>query len=230
LRHLILWYLVSKAEAGLARDLIHTRWRRDLSLETAVRAARNFARRIDLELSIGPRGLDDPWYPRSHVLDFDFIPLTTSIQIREEACRNENCLDTYSQRLVRNEARVYSVRDRSGQCVANVEIQASETHPLLPRIVQIKAPRNDPALPDVSNAADIWLQEQVNRHGAPDMRRRQPRAPDARRWDEIMASPKAAGTLPGWASACPTNDDLERTELEFSILGYRLHARGWRFA
>ncbi len=229
LRMLVLWYLASKTTAGQTRAMIHTRWRRDLSLETGVRAARNLARRIDLELLVGPSGIADPWFPRSRVMNYDFIPLTTSTQIRTEALKNENCLDTYGQRLAKNEGRVYSVCSRDGDCVANVEIAGPEDRGILPRITQIKAPKNEPASPLLVSIADIWLQEQVRRHGVPDMRRRKLPAPDAKRWAWIIAPLSEAGTLPAWAVACPAMADLERTELEFSILGYRLHARGWRF-
>ena len=228
LRVLALWYLVSKAGPGLARDLVHTRWRRDLSLETAVRASRNFARRIDLELLVGPRGIENPWYPAARVADLDFIPQTTSLQVRAEARDNDNCLDTYGQRLAANETRLYSVRGPNGQCVANVEISPSDAHAHVPRIAQIKAPGNQPAPPIVGAIADMWLHRMMNRHGMPDMRRALPRMPDAGRWDEITASLRAAGSLPAWATSCPSNGELEQIELEFSILGVRLQARTWR--
>jgi hypothetical protein len=230
LRTLVLWYLASKTARGQVRDMIHTCWRRDLSLETAVRAARNFARRIDLELLVGPRGVQDTWFPQDRVCDLDFLPLVNSTGIRDEALRNENCLDTYGQRLAKNELRLYSVRNREGRCVANVEISPTETFPIRPFMAQIKAPKNDPVAPFVNDIAEIWLQRQLAMHGVPDMRRSKLPTPDAQRWSWLIAPLKEAGQLPSWAERCPTSEELERTELEFSILGYRLHARGWRFA
>ena len=155
LRLLVLWYLMSKAGPHGDPDMIHTRWRRDLSLETAVRATRNFARRIDLELLVGADGCEDPWFPQARIMGLDFIPLLTSTRIREEALRNENCLDTYGQRLAKNEVRVYTVQNAHGQCVANVEIAPSDTIPITPRIAQIKAPKNDPAPAHVSTATEV---------------------------------------------------------------------------
>jgi hypothetical protein len=230
LRILALWYLLSKAGPCLGRELIYTHWRRDLSLETAIRSAKNFARRIDLELLVGPDGLEDPWFSSAHLMGLDFVPLLTSTEIREEGLRNHNCLDWYAQRLASNEVRLFSVRNAQGVCVANVEVSGSESFPNIARIAQIKAPKNDPADPTVSSIAEIWLRRQIRSHGMPDMRRRKPPVPSADRWREIVAPMRAAGTLPVWAEACPTNSDLARTELEFSVLGYRLHARGWRFA
>lgn len=230
LRLIALWYLFTKVEHGLGRSLILTRWSRDLSLETGVRAVRNFARRIDIELLVGPQGLGDPWFPSTTFMDLDFIPMLTSTQVRDEALSNQNCLDWYAQRLAGNEARIFSVRDRHGRCIANVEISGSEKFPSIPRIAQIKAPRNEAAEPYVASIAETWLRRQIRAHGAPDMRRRKLPAPDARRWQEIVAPLKTAGTLPQWAEQCPTGEDLSKFDLELSVLGYRLHARGWRFA
>lgn len=230
MRMLVLWYLFSRLENCLGRELIHTPWRGDLSLETALRAVKNFSRRIELELVIGPKGLEDPWYPCAQVMDLEFVPLLTSTQIRDEAKTNGNCVDWYAQRLATNEVRLYSVRDARGRCLANVEISGSENHPGVPRVAQIKAPRNDPAGSYVMGVTDIWLRRQISLLGHPDMRRRRPAVPDAKRWHEIMAPLADASLLPEWANEAPTHRDLVQNELEFTVLGCRLHTRGWRFA
>jgi hypothetical protein len=209
---------------------MHTAWRADLSLESALRAMKNFTRRIELELLVGPKGLADPWFARTTVLGFDFVPLMTSTDIRAEAKQNSNCLDWYGNRLVNNEVRLYSMRTAGGACVANIEISGSEEHPGIPRIAQIKAPVNEPANPYVTEIAQLWLQRQLRYAGAPDMRRRRPPTPDAHRWHEIMDALATAGSLPAWALQAPSNRDLMQTELEFTMLGCRLHTRGWRFA
>jgi hypothetical protein len=230
-RMLVLWYLFSHMEASiLGRELIHTPWRDDLSLETAMRAVKNFSRRIELELLIGPEGLADPWFPAAQVMDLEFLPLLTSTQIRNEAKSNGNCVDWYAQRLAINEVRLFSVRDPQGRCLANVEISGSENHPGVPRVAQIKAPRNDPASSYVMGVTDLWLRRQISLLGNPDMRRRKPPVPDARRWHEIMAPLAQSGQLPAWAYQAPSHRDLLQNELEFTMLGCRLHTRGWRFA
>ena len=210
-------------------ELIHTPWRADLSLETALRAVKNFSRRLDLELLLGPAGIADPWYERVQVMDLDFVPLLTSADIRAESARNTNCLDWFGQRLAGNEVRLYSVRTLDGVCVGNVEISGSETHPHIPRIAQIKAPRNEAASSYLSEVTEIWLRRQIRAHGYPDMKRRRLPAPDAQRWHAIMAPLREAGELPAWASLAPANRDLQQTELEFTMLSCRLHTRGWRF-
>ena len=230
IRMLELWYLLSQETAGLGRELIHTPWRNDLSLETALRAVKNFTRRIELELMVGPSGLSDPWFAATRVMDLEFVPLLTSTDVRAEAKRNCNCLDWYGQRLATNEVRLYSVRNADGACVANVEISGSEDQPRVPRIAQIKAPGNEAASSYAAGVADIWLRRQMRFVGLPDMKRRRPPAPDPVRWREIVEPLANSGRLPSWARRAPSNRDLFQIELEFTMLGCRLHTRGWRFA
>ena len=96
-------------------------------------------------------------------------------------------------------------------------------------IAQVKAPRNERAEAYVEGVAEIWLRRQIRTHGLPDMRRRRLPAPDARRWQDVVAPLVEAGRLPAWADTAPTNRELTQGELEFTILGCRLRTRGWRF-
>lgn len=230
IRMLALWCLFSKCPPCLGRELILKPWTRDMGLETAFHAMRNFNRRIDLEVLVGPRGLDDPWYQRQSFKGHDFVPLVTSIEIRAEARRNQNCLDLYGQRLATNRSRLWSIRDAEGTCVANIEVCSSPTRPTAPCIIQIKAPNNQTASPLVTGMAQLWLRQQVRTHGAPDMRPRAAAAPDAARWRDIMAPLAAAGTLPVWARACPTNDDILVMDYELMSFAASIPTKGWRTA
>jgi hypothetical protein len=106
-------------------------------------------------MSLGQQPIADMWLLPARVAGYDFLPLTSTAAITEEAKAMRNCLNTYGDRLAHNRSRLWSVR-RDGERVATLKIARHLDDPL-PNIVELKGPGNAYAPREVWWAARQWL-------------------------------------------------------------------------
>lgn len=143
-----------------AHALIATRWRPDLSLDTAICAAKAWLNRLRLVLTLENAPLKDAWLRPGEAQGFKFVPLLTSEDVLEEARGMHNCVDQYGRRLAEDRCRLFGVRSTAGQRVATVEIGQHHRESGFLTLNQLKGRHNLPAPTPVWQATFAWLGEQ----------------------------------------------------------------------
>lgn len=156
LRLVCLWVWFSTQPETLGHTLIDRSWTPSMRIGSALAAANDWRTMLALHLSLGSQPIADMWLQPGSVAGYDFIPLTSTADIAEEAEAMHNCLRTYGNALAHNRARLWSIR-RAGQRVATLNVASGQHHDPLPNIVEIRGIRNAKVPPDVSWAARQWL-------------------------------------------------------------------------
>jgi hypothetical protein len=168
LRLLALFAWFSRQPGTRGYDLMEKPWSPSMGFGSATAFADRWCNRIDLEIHLGGTPIADMWLEPGHVDGYDFVPLRTVADLKEEAAAMRNCVCTYGASLARNGLRLWSVR-RDGARVATLAVGLYRGDPL-PAIVQLLAANNKEAPPDIWWAARQWL----HAHDLPsvDMKRR----------------------------------------------------------
>lgn len=138
--------------------LLRTPWSEAISLRRALDEAKAWSMRIDLAVALG-HGIDDPWFPAGEHGAYEFVPLQRLEQFLAEALVMNNCLDQFADHVRQGRSRVFSVR-KSGRAVADLEIGAHDDDCCIPRIVQLRGPRNRRVGTEVWQATLAWLAAQ----------------------------------------------------------------------
>jgi hypothetical protein len=136
-------------------------WSDGIGQRAAVNEARAWAARLELAAAIGA-GVSDSWLASGTVNGYEFVPLRTFDDFIGEAEFMRNCLDRFGDQVCLDGARVFSIR-KDGRRVADIEIRAHDEDSSVPRIVQLRGPRNRRAAPEVWQAAYAWLAGQCYR-------------------------------------------------------------------
>ncbi|VIO78846.1 hypothetical protein CI1B_75210 [Bradyrhizobium ivorense] len=155
LRLLGLWAWFSTQPATLAHTLIDRPWTPNMGIDAALAAANEWRLLIALQVSLGAQPIADMWLQPARVAGYDFVPLSSTADIAEEAEAMQNCLRGYGNSLAHNRLRLWSVR-RDGQRIGTLKIATSAGDPLL-NITELRGVRNTAASREVSWAARQWL-------------------------------------------------------------------------
>jgi hypothetical protein len=155
LRLIGLWAWFSGQRATFGHELIERPWTPDMRIGAALAAADDWRMIVASHVNLGCRPITDIWLEADRVAGYDFLPLSSTAAITEEAEAMKNCLRTYGYNLAHNRSRLWSVR-RDGERVATLKVAIGYPDPL-PNIIELKGPRNADVPPDVWWAARQWL-------------------------------------------------------------------------
>lgn len=219
------WY--SQAELSRAHGLIVVPWRPEMSLDTAICAAKSWLNRIRLVLQLGPGAITDSWLQGGEAQSFSFVPLLEQAQILAESRAMQNCTDQYADRLARDKCRLFSVR-RRGVRVATLEIgpHARETGVLA--INQLKARHNMPASAEIWQAAHTWLGTQKDLKRAVTLN--PPSRPlDGEAWQSLTAAYRASQYGAPWLPERLDTDTLGALDADIAALARRAGVTSWLF-
>ena len=219
------WY--SQAELSRAHGLIVVPWRPEMSLDTAICAAKSWLNRIRLVLQLGPGAITDSWLQAGEAQSFSFVPLLEQAQILAESRAMQNCADQYADRLARDKCRLFSVR-RRGVRVATLEIgpHARETGVLA--INQLKARHNMPASAEIWQAAHTWLGTQKDLKRAVTLN--PPYRPlDGEAWQSLTAAYRASQYGAPWLPERLDTDTLATLDADIAALARRAGVTSWLF-
>lgn len=169
------WY--SGKPQTRAAKLIVVPWRAEISLETAMCAAKSWFNRVRLVLQLGDGALSDTWLKTGSALGYTFEPLMTADQLLAEAQHMHNCADQYAERIIREKCRLFSVR-RNGFRVATLEVGPHIREGGVLAINQLKARHNMAVSSDIWQAAYSWMAMQSG------LKRFPPAAVPERAWDQ----------------------------------------------
>ena len=151
------WHASDDQDRQLAaRQLVHTTWKPELSLQTTLVDARHWLNRVKLHVYFEGDPITDSWVAEGKVNGFDFCHLGDFAQVMEEKLAMRNCLDSYADRLAGGKSRLFGMRHQ-GRRIATLEIAPDGGPNGLPRIVQLKGPANAPPTLDVCHAASTWI-------------------------------------------------------------------------
>jgi hypothetical protein len=206
LRLVSLWAWFSSQPDTLGHSLIKTPWTPAMRAGTALDAAEGWRTTVNLYVNLGHEPIADMWFQPARVGGFDFLPLTSTAAIIEEATAMRNCLCTYGHRVARNSIRLWSLR-RDGQRVATLSLTNDHCDPL-PNIGELKGPGNAGVSPEVWWAARQW----IHMHGLPriDLKRRSIPTPLNRNAWIALWRPYwlAKRRLPHWLPMAPSRGVL----------------------
>ena len=153
------WHSLHPETPGHA--VVRTLWSDTISLRRALDEAKAWSQRIDLAVALGT-GIEDTWFPAGTHGAFEFVPLIRLEDFLAEAMAMNNCLDQFADQIRTGRSRVFSIR-KGGRMVADVEIGAHDDDCAVPRIVQLRGPRNRRAGPEIWQATLSWLAGQAFR-------------------------------------------------------------------
>jgi len=206
-RLLALWAWFSGQPQTRGHALIAHRWTPDIKLNAATKAAKAWRDRVDLELHLGERTVDDLWYAPGEVDGYAFVPIRGALGVDAEAEAMRNCLRTYGENVATGFSRLWSVR-KNDERVATLEIARLGNSPL-PYIRQFKLAGNETPPVELWLAAHRWLHEQklhVFTGPAIDWKKVcPPRAAWLAMWKPYWL---AMRRVPDWLPLNPTRDTL----------------------
>jgi hypothetical protein len=153
------WHSLHPRTPG--QSVVRTPWSDAISLRRALEEAKSWSQRIDLAVALGA-GIEDTWFPAGAFGPFEFVPLSRLEDFLSEALAMNNCLDQFADQVRTGRTRVFSIR-KGGRIVADVEIGAHDDDCAVPRIVQLRGPRNRRAGPEIWQATLSWLAGQAFR-------------------------------------------------------------------
>src|SRR5262245_1818245 len=206
LRLFNLWAWFSGQPDTLGHSLIEKPWTPAMHIGTALSVAEAWRTTLTLHVNLGREPIADMWFQPARVGGFEFLPLTSSADIIEEAAAMRNCLCTYGHHVARNSIRLWSIR-KGSQRVATLSLASRQCDPL-PDIDELKAIGNTHASPEVWWAARQW----VHMHGLPriDMKRASWATPLNRDTWIALWRPYwlAKRRLPNWLPIAPSRGAL----------------------
>lgn len=149
----------------LGARLLRRPWTPTMSPRRAFDELTAWRKRVRLALTLSALERE-PWLVDGSALGYDFVELQTIEDFIAESDAMDNCLDSFSEKLESGTSYVFSIR-QNGVPVADIEIGAHPIEPNLPTIVQLRAPRNRRAHPQIWRAAYAWLGSQMLRPAPP---------------------------------------------------------------
>lgn len=211
-----------------AHSLMIVPWRPEISLETALCAAKSWLNRVRLVVQLRPGVIDDPWLQPGEIGSLQFVPLVTAGELLEEAQAMHNCADQYADRIVRDRCRLFGVRRRGGVRVATMEIAQHPREQGFLEIAQLKARHNMPAPLDVWQAAHLWLGQQKGLRRAPPALL--PSRPlDNTSWTQLLAPYRDVKGGAPWLPSHLTSTALSALDADVAELARRAGVSSWLF-
>lgn len=212
-----------------AADLVWTRWRPEMALETAVCAAQSWLNRLLAVLHLGEESEIDPWLTPAHIDGLEFVPLTRAKDLLAESRAMRNCTDQYAITLATGRARLFSIRREGGARVATLEIAAHPRERGALAIAQLKAHCNLPAPLDVWQAAHRFMALQSRLLEGHVARGAPLPPPDRERWQGLLADyRRAVGGAP-WLPEDPADRQMTGMQLAHATLARECGVRSWLF-
>ncbi len=220
------WY--SGQPGKPAHSLIMVPWRPEISLETALCAAKSWLNRVRLSLQLRPGVIPDGWLQPGEHKGLEFRPLLDAAQLLEEAQGMHNCADQFADRLARDRSRLWSVRRRNGQRMATLEISQHPRESGVLDIVQLKARHNLPAPLEVWQAAHAWMSMQEGLRRAPPLiLPSRPLDPDI--WTALMQPYRQHHGGAPWLPVTLTLATLGGMDNDMAELARRTGVSSWLF-
>jgi hypothetical protein len=207
LRLVGLWAWHSAHRDTFASALIATPFNPAMEYRAAMTAAFKWRERIELDLLVGGRPVQDMWLSPATVDGFEFVPLKDAGTIDAEAEAMQHCLRTYAERIAENTSRFWSVR-RDGTRVATLQLERYGNDRVA-GLGQMRLVRNGDPSHQVWTAAHRWLRgQEVRVLDAEDCIWR-PAVPERRRW-QGMWKPFwiDRGRIPDWLPLVPAQHTL----------------------
>ena len=155
LPYLAAWAWHSTRHDTLAGKLIRRPWTPTMSPTRAFDELTVWRKRLRLALCLSSLERET-WLTPGSALGYEFVELRTIDDFIAESQVMDNCLDAFAEKLEAGVCHVFSIRE-NGVSIADVEIGTHPQEPQLPTIVQLRAPRNRRASPNVWRAAYAWL-------------------------------------------------------------------------
>jgi hypothetical protein len=211
-----------------AHSLMIVPWRSEISIETALCAAKSWLNRIRLVLLLRPGVIKDSWLEPGEAGGLNFLPLLDANQLLEEAQAMHNCADQYAERIARDRCRLFSVRRKGGARVATLEIGAHMREPGVLDITQLKARHNMPAPLEVWQAGHAWLAKQRGLRRVPPLAA-PPRAIDTAGWVRLMEPYRAKKSGAPWMPSELTHAALAELDADLADLARRAGVSSWLF-
>lgn len=216
-----------RADTAAGR-LIWSRWRPEVSLDTAVCAAKSWFNRIVLTVQLPDGSVLDPWLQPGSAGGFDIVPLIDSTGLLEEAGAMNNCADQYARQLVTDRCRLFSVRHK-GAHVATLEMAPHQRERRALAVAQLKGRHNMPAPLEVWQAVYQWLAgQQALIRPLPSLLR--PTTSDQAIWQHLMAPYRAATGGAPWIPDQLAPDQIEQLDGGLARLADACEIRSWLFA
>ncbi|MFN3868268.1 MAG: hypothetical protein ACK4MF_04300 [Hyphomicrobiaceae bacterium] len=211
-----------------ASALVGSRWRPEMSPETAICAAKSWFNRVQLCIVLDDAEVAlDPWLQAGEIDGYDFRPLVAATDLLEEARAMNNCADQYGAALVESRCRLFSVRCR-GAHEATLEIAPHNRETGVLSIAQLKGRNNAPATDAVWRAALRWLAMQPRLLQSP-ARTRRATAHATAVWQRLMGPYRADRGGAPWLPAEATEDCIRRLEAGLHLLARDAGIRSWLF-
>jgi hypothetical protein len=211
-----------------AYGLMIVPWRPEVSVETALCAAKSWLNRIRLVLLLRPGVIKDSWLEPGEAAGFNFVPLLDATQLLEEAQAMHNCADQYADRIARDRCRLFSVRRKGGTRIATLEIGAHMREPGVLDITQLKARHNMPAPLEVWQAGHAWLAKQRGLRRVPPLAA-PPRTIDSAGWTRLMEPYRAKKGGAQWLPAELNHATLADLDADLADLARRAGVSSWLF-
>jgi hypothetical protein len=126
-----------------------------MTVKNAVTQACLWYDALELDLYLGDGPLADVWYETDIVDGYEFVPIRSAAEIREEARVMSNCVKTYGYGLSAGDLRLFSVR-KDGQRVATASLDFRPGWPM-PALTQLKSAGNLKVSNEITVAAQRWL-------------------------------------------------------------------------
>jgi hypothetical protein len=211
-----------------AHGLIATRWRPDLSFETAICGAKAWLNRLRLVLTLEQQPLTDAWLTQGEAGDYRFVPLLSAEDILAEARGMHNCVDQYGRRLSEDRCRLFGIRTPAGLRVATLEVGQHHRESGFLTVNQLKGRHNLPAPSNVWQAVYAWLASQSAIARIPPTGLAT-RSLDRSKWIELM---QPLWQAQGARVALPrvlTAGAFDRLEIELAELARRGRISSWLF-
>jgi hypothetical protein len=130
LRGICVWAWYSRYPAVEESYAPSCRWAPGLSFDSAVRHARNWISRVELNLMLGEDDIGDVWLIPATIDGYQFSPLRSASEIAAEAEVMRNCLGSYGPDVFHNECRLWSIR-QNGNRVGTIEVGPINCDPLV---------------------------------------------------------------------------------------------------
>jgi hypothetical protein len=128
----------------------------DVTVQGAITQAGLWLAELEPDLFLGDEALADTWYETEMVQGYEFVPIRSAVEVREEAHVMRNCVKTYGYGLAAENLRLFSIR-KDGQRVATAGLSNYFEDTPLPVMTQLKAKENLPVSDDVALAVQRWL-------------------------------------------------------------------------
>lgn len=211
-----------------AHRLIWSRWRPEMSLETAVCAAKSWFNRILLLVYLPSARTIDPWLTGLTLGAYCFVPLTSAEALLAESRAMNNCADQYGMAIAGDRCRLFSVR-RDGLHVATLEISPHLRERGAFAVAQLKANSNVPADLETWQATYRWLAEQPRLLDAATLAAKVPPRLDPIVWNQVFSSYRNLHGGAPWLPSQVHNCGIGVLEAGLAALARDCAVRSWLF-